>query len=114
MREDVQEIIDEFGKEYTTVSFTVSSEGVWGKEKTESTSTEKMLIINKIEGEELLKEGQKKVAYYIILANYNCSLEIGDKIVINNEDTWIRAIQHLEAQGGVFGKRITAMSEEWK
>jgi len=36
MREDVQEIINEFGKEYTITSFTVNSEGVWGKEKTES------------------------------------------------------------------------------
>jgi len=114
LRDDVYEIIDKAGATYTVTHYTISSEDVWGRNKTANVTTENLFIIQKIEGEKLRREGQKEIGYYIVLANYNSVLEIGDKVTIDSKDCWVRTIQPAHYQGEVFAKRIAIVVEEWR
>ena len=107
-------MIDNAGKTYNVTHYTISSEDVWGRNKTANNSTEDLFIVQKIEGEKLRREGQKEIAYYVILANYDSVLEIGDKVVIDSKDCWVRFIQPAHYQGEVFAKRISVIVEEWR
>ena len=114
LRVDVSNLITKAGDNYNITHYTIASEDTWGRNKTANNSTEDLFIIQKLEVEKLRREGQKEIGYYIILANYNSVLEIGDKVVIDSKDTWIRAIQPAHYKGEVFAKRITTIVEEWR
>lgn len=114
LRTEVSDLIEDAGDTFTVTHYTVSSTDVWGKNKTGADTDETLFIVEKIEAEKIRREGQKDIEYYIILANYNSVLEVGDKIAIGSRDAWVRAIQPAHYQGEVFAKRVTAIVEEWR
>ena len=114
MREDITEILAEAGSSYTTTYYTLDTEDTWGKIKTNSSSTETLLIIERIYGERLRREGQKNIAQYIILANWDSSLAVGENITIDSNDAWIRYVYRPEVKGNYIAKVITAIVEEWR
>jgi len=114
LRQDVSDFISDAGDTYNITHYTIASEDVWGRNKSANNDTEDLFVVEKIEVEKLRREGQKEIAYYIILANYDSILEIGDKIIIDTKDCWIRALQPGNYQGETFLKRITAIVEEWR
>lgn len=114
LRIEASNLIIDAGSSYTVTHYTVSSTDVWGKNKSGANTTENLFIVEKIETEKLRREGQKDIEYYIILANYNSVLEVGDRVTIDSKDAWVRAIQPAIYKGEVFLKRITVIIEEWR
>lgn len=114
LRIEVGNLITEAGSSYTVTHYTEASTDTWGKVKSGSDTPENLFVVEKIEAEKLRREGQKDIEYYIILANYNSVLEVGDKITIDSKDAWVRAIQPAHYKGKVFAKRVTAIVEEWR
>lgn len=114
MRIEVGNLITEAGSSYTVTHYTEASTDTWGKVKTGVDTPENLFIVEKIEAEKLRREGQKNIEYYIILANYNSVLEVGDKVTIDSKDAWVRTIQPAHYKGEVFAKRVTVIVEEWR
>jgi hypothetical protein len=114
LRIEVSNLITDAGSSYTVTHYTEASTDTWGKVKSGANTTEKLFIVEKIEAEKLSREGQKDIEYYIILANYNSVLEVGDKVTIDSKDAWVRTIQPAHYKGEVFAKRITVIVEEWR
>ena len=115
MRNDIDELLTDYGYSYTITHFDTASEDVWGRtDITGSDSTEDLFVVRKYLGDKLSREGVKTVEYIVLIARYDSVLEVGDKVSISSDDYWVEGIQGATIEDdSIIFKRVRAIKEEF-
>lgn len=111
IREDIEQLL-EHGKSYTIITFDNTTEDIWGKTDTTGTqSTETLFMVRKYLGDKFAREGVKTVEYVVLIGSYDSSLNVGDKIRMDNHDYIVEGVQVPEDSGYTLFKRFRLIRE---
>ena len=114
MRDDIDDLL-EYGEDFTIITYNNTNEDIWGKtDDVGVQSTETLFIVRKYFGDKYNREGVKTVEYVVLIARYNSSLNIGDKVRIDSHNYVVEGIQIPQPEGYTVFKRIRLIREDYE